>query len=556
MLYEKRRNIAPPVFRPPDPGIDTTPAIAGAWGNPNLEAIRAQIRIAASTFVRNVQDQGIDHLLEKCNKPTAEEYAKMCLEEVTKKLPKVKVSCCIELGGKIRGISLHDPISTHTARVLGNRMVATVKRHPATLEPMQNQKFWLAGLPDARLVSADLSKATDYFQHSLSQAIVRGAARGQAWTTEERDAMLHVMGPQELPDMRITKTGTHMGLSGTWAILNVVNAFAAYKARGDLHTTSSHRQCGDDLIGLYTRCEQNEYRRCIEDDLKLVYNQEKSYVGRSGRFCENFVTITDKDRKSTTAWCHPTVKIAEIVGAQECNGFSTSPWDILSGLAGLQSHPYREVRKGSLLTLKNLEHKLKLVPNLPLALGGSGRKTRSPSAKAARALVHYLHTGKKLVAHGALPDKVKEELLERAVEGRSAGLVPLSEYRVHLLTVLSIQSALEQGRVIKRTTVSAKAIIRQALRASKHTPAEGWEASPIFKTRVRKAFNPKTVFTLIWDSPKRLRRLATYALSNNRETFISRSRIEGLIVDDVQYFTNQNNAQRAVLGISPRPIGQ
>lgn len=88
--------------------------------------------------------------------------------------------------------------------------------------------------PNRRLLSADLTSATDLFPLDLVQALVRGLlkARGESRATplipeHFRRVMELLTGPQYLswPSLgkkEVTKRGILMGLPTTWTLLNLV----------------------------------------------------------------------------------------------------------------------------------------------------------------------------------------------------------------------------------------------------------------------------------------------------------------------------------------------
>lgn len=523
---------------------------ANPWSTERTQNL-AKLNVEWSTKARIEKTGFIDFIDTLTQDPTKEEFAEECIKYCAnlQEPPEIKVGSVVELGGKIRGYSIHPPQVTHAARCLGNRMIASVKRKQTVKEPLFNKPFTLRGKFGSRLVSADLSKATDYFQHEMTKAIVTGCADAQGWTNEELTAALRIYGPQKLKDGRVTMTGTHMGLAGTWAILNVANAYAAFEATRDLRT---HKQCGDDLIGLFTPLEEQVYKDTLQEDLKLVYNTAKSYVGSRGRFCENHVKITHVDLKETLATCDPDVKIAEIVGAQELNGFTTSPQMIVLGLGPLQVHQLTPVRQGAVKALQRMERRLGLVPNLPLTMGGSGRKTKNVTHAQVNSLKAYIRSGSGIALTGQLPDDVKERISARNYPTRTSGFIEAQELRVHQLCEVAKVERMATGRVVQASEISVVAVRRQALRRARHTTDKTPTIHPSFLKKASNSLrNPSTFQNRVQQSARLLRKVANRLTRLHRKEYLTKDQVEYAL--EKSWSTNrfQNGKSHRLLGLDP-----
>jgi hypothetical protein len=535
-------------LRPPSPPRDPK----NPWAEPEERLKKTlEANITWSTKARIEKVGFVDFIDDLTSDPDVEEIAKECLKHCAElpHPPRIKVGSVVELGGKIRGISLHPPQVTHAARCLGNRMIASVKRKSTVREPLLNKPFTLTGKAGARLVSADLSKATDYFQHEMSWAIVLGCAHGQGWSEVEIDAAEKIYGPQELENGNVTRVGTHMGLAGTWAILNVANAFAAWKASTD---SRSHKQCGDDLIGLFTPEQEQVYRDVLTNDLKLKYNMRKSYVGNAGRFCENHVRITLHDDQQVWASCEPSPKIAEIIGAQEHNGFSNNPLTMVPGLSLLAKHPLGYVSKNARQTLMRFERKLGLVPNLPMSMGGSGRCTGRVTKGQVHCLLAYLRTGRGIPQGGPLPGAFRDKLKALNSVGTTNGEIKLDDLRVHKLTVLSHVLRLSQGEVLRAETLPRASTKRMVLyrQHSKEPPSIHSSFLKKTKSRVR---NVSTLQSrLLSGTGRQLRKLANALPRLHRCAYISKSKAYLMIAEDWEKCKYQNGQHRPILGLTPR----
>lgn len=87
-----------------------------------------------------------------------------------------------------------------------------------------------------------------------------------------------------------------MGTGPTWIILSLLNSYAAYRTGT---RKEAYHVCGDDLIGIFTKTQKDQYIRTMEEDLQMVVNTRKSFYGPRGVFCERIVhddTIRVTDR--------------------------------------------------------------------------------------------------------------------------------------------------------------------------------------------------------------------------------------------------------------------
>lgn len=534
-------------LEPPRPARDP----ANPWANPEGRREEHYWKNVLWTTRARIERDGFNQFLDDLTSdPTEDEIAHECMAHVAdlKSPPDIKVASVKELGGKIRGISLHPPQVTHAARCLGNRMIASVKRKFTVKEPLFNKPFDLVGGKGARLVSADLSKATDYFQHSLTQAIVLGCADAQGWSQLEIDAAMNIYGPQRLEDGRVTQTGVHMGLAGTWAILNVANAYAATRANSD---PRSNRQCGDDLIGLFTPAEEELYRTVLTQELQLKYNMRKSWVGECGRFCENHVKITYSDDKQVWARCEPAPKVAEAVGAQELYGFTNNPAAMVPGLGLLANSKVKYVRTAARQSLERLEKKLGLVPNIPLAMGGSGRKTSKVSESQVNAVLRYMRTGRGINQTGQLPEPIRQRLSNLVPDGKVAGKIKVKDLRVHKLSMVAREMRLGQGEVLMADSIP-KAVVKRTARAMQRDKGSSALSQTFRLKKVRsRVRNLSTIRNRLRQDSKYLRKVANCLVRYQKELYISKERAYALLKEDWTKCRRQNGELRPLLGLDP-----
>jgi len=219
-----------------------------------------------------------------------------------------------------------------------------MKNLPVVLEPecRRGQK--------PQIYSADLSSATDYFDHDLAihVGITLCEALGQG--KEDKESIHRLFGPHtvlpqkggtfaETSGDETAKSGTgtdrsgddrempttrgiHMGLGPTWVILSLVNSYAAWYADAGRKTYSV---CGDDLVGYWSKSVTKKYEACLED-LGLVVNKSKSFFGRRGVFCERIVELAaDEQTAHVTDVGHlSAITAAKLVAGQSSNRFSVA----------------------------------------------------------------------------------------------------------------------------------------------------------------------------------------------------------------------------------------
>jgi len=260
----------------------------------------------------------------------------------------------VEKGGKVRVVTLHPGDEIHCARRLTSLWLSRLKNFAVTRQMMKNLPVVLE--PECRrgqkpqIYSADLSSATDYFDHDLAihVGITLCEALGQG--EEDKESIHRLFGPhtvlpqkggtfaeasedataesgtgtnrsgddREMPTTR----GIHMGLGPTWVILSLVNSYAAWYADAGRKTYSV---CGDDLVGYWSKSVTKKYEACLED-LGLVVNKSKSFFGRRGVFCERIVELAaDEQTAHVTDVGHlSAITAAKLVAGQSSNRFSVA----------------------------------------------------------------------------------------------------------------------------------------------------------------------------------------------------------------------------------------
>jgi hypothetical protein len=491
----------------------------------------------------------------EATKVTAKELGQSCIRRTAAMTtpPKIRPIAVTELGGKVRGVSLHPAEQTHAMRILGDRMIASIKRKTTCKFAMSNMEFELRGLPDAKVLSADLSKASDNFQHSINAAVIRGCAKGQNWTDEERTAALNTLGKQELPDGRITSQASHMGYAGTWAILSCLNNYAASKASRD---PRSYQTCGDDLVALWTEAQRQIYRTTIEE-LKLVYNEQKSYYGPNGRFCENFIETIMRDKKECVAKCHMITKIAEMVGARELNKQTAQPFGILTGLNVIRRTRDNIAAQAADHTLRRLEQELLLCPNVPPELGGSGRPTNRSSWAQVNCILHYLETGQKIQSTAKIGEKTRSYVQERMEKWEKAkshsGKLAIPDLRVLTVTAAAHEQRLDMDFEFEPIyPIPTNTIRRQAKKFQKSQRSTVTVNTDVFRRTIsRKIRNLSTLPQQLLGKPRLIRKLANQALRSERCYYLPTKLAAEAVQPFEALFTNQLDQPRNFLERTP-----
>uniref|UniRef100_A0AAT9H867 RNA dependent RNA polymerase n=1 Tax=Rhizopus microsporus narnavirus 4 TaxID=3156535 RepID=A0AAT9H867_9VIRU len=194
-----------------------------------------------------------------------------------------------ELGQKVRIATKHPAALAHFSRCMAARLLPVLKRERVFRRILHGDQVHIRGPPvPHKVYSADLTAASDYIEHDLGRAVLRGIADGLNISGPTRVALMKCVGSMEVPNLLATgpetlrtRLGAHMGLGTTWTILCILNHFAASKAG----PPSSYAICGDDLVAAWTSKQIEIYEYQLER-LGLVPNKSKAYEGSAGVFCE------------------------------------------------------------------------------------------------------------------------------------------------------------------------------------------------------------------------------------------------------------------------------
>jgi len=396
-------------------------------------------------------------------------------------------------------------------RTINQRLLATLRRKGYTKDSLGQFEFKLVGEVDSQLYSADLSKASDYIQHDILYAILRGAADGQQWSDKELDALAKCSGAMAVTRNGVemlTSSAAHMGLGGTWAVLSVLNLFALDRATGG--DTRKGRVCGDDMIGLLTPAERDTYVRILTKSCKLKLNEEKSFYGANGVFCEHFVEIDHEDSKETMATCHKTRKIAESTGAKTRYGFTDDGMGIIESLSSIANDPrqFQAHRVTAKFCIRQRARSQFLLRNLPVSLGGSNLVHGRVAKDAIAILCQFFKSGKlPFTGHHQKVDMAEGPALKESGQFSAAKVATairiqnerfrrlengetLTPLRQHVGTVKrQVRRMIKQGRGLPFQPPSKEHFTLAARRRIAHFPLSHWHRPKVFRRVLRIALN-------------------------------------------------------------------
>jgi len=276
----------------------------------------------------------------------------------------------VERGLKVRIASSHPAYVAHFSRCLSKHLLPFLKELKWSRSSLRNEPIELQSRHrSARLFSADLSAASDWIDHAVGQAVLKGLLEGLGASVADIEGAMRCLEPFVL-DGELTTRGAHMGLGTTWTVLSLLNAFAAYQASSN---KDSSRICGDDLIGLWTPREQHIYVRWIER-LGLKINEKKSFRGVRGVFCEKLVWIDSIGSGGVTAsQSQHCTTLKEVYSEEAIVTSKTDPINVerVQKIARDRSEPWamRTLAKERLSSFRIA----KGVPEGPAGMGGSGR---------------------------------------------------------------------------------------------------------------------------------------------------------------------------------------
>jgi len=348
----------------------------------------------------------------------------------------VAMTAITERGLKIRVASKHPPYVAHYSRCVSRHLLPFLKDLKWARDSLRGDgDISLVNKdPEAQLFSADLSAASDYIDHNIGQATLRGLLEGLELPQAEIETALRCLEPMALHTVQNeqlhvdeTTRGAHMGLGTTWTVLSLLNAFCGFQASDNW---KSFKICGDDLIALWTPDQVATYKRWI-NRIGLVLNESKSFYGPSGVFCEKLLVM----RKDGNG-CMRASQVLNTTCLKEV-------MSIKRVMEPEESERIRHIASNSLLLKEvraiaqwQLYHaKLpKYLPDGPVALGCNGRGPISLRHVKSRIKAFLLY-GPCTIAGGAGSAGLKPklgELRKRKIKVRCKGAIPYQDAEVRL----------------------------------------------------------------------------------------------------------------------------
>jgi hypothetical protein len=210
--------------------------------------------------------------------------------------------------GKVRVATIHNGRVVWAAQNLTKFFMPYLKKLSFTSPILRNRTVVLTPCgKDPILYSADLSKSTDPISIELSKFVLGELASRigkPEWYDRAVEAVFKPFVYEKDGVRRTSNCGALMGLGPGWIVLNLINAYAAYKAGASPKSLSI---CGDDLIGYWSQRICDKYEANLIS-LGLVPNKKKSFRGKNGVFCER--PVLQKGEIAIAKYC---VRMAEVL---------------------------------------------------------------------------------------------------------------------------------------------------------------------------------------------------------------------------------------------------
>lgn len=389
--------------------------------------------------------------------------------------------------GKIRVATVHTSTQAHFGRAISGETVPLLARHPWFRAGLTDGKVTLRG--EGKLLSADLTAATEWLSQERAVAIMDGIADALSWSDDKRKAAKELVGPQTLVHEGVprgrTKNSVLLGLGVSWTCLSILNAYNA--VGGIFAEDPSFAICGDDLIGLW----EEERRKAFFDRTVLSglrINRKKSYCSSTnGVFCERYLTVTAPGLATEI----------RILGLREA---TAAKLRFRGGQDGVLS-----VREGLTRALASAPRPLKKIiqralqqttpPRLPAGpafLGGNGGPIRSnKDAKHITACIHaYIRKGPLSLVQGVRDEAWREVVRHIRDLPPTQGGTPTSS------VLMAAQSAMIRAdlthirvRPVQRPIDAITRIAKARARDGAIYAAEGanpWYAAKVHRVLTRK----------------------------------------------------------------------
>jgi len=434
------------------------------------------------------------------------DYARIAGEYLDNVEPVLRPCPIVEMGGKIRVVTLHPAEEVTVARRLTQLWLSRLKKCVTSREMLRGGTVELHTTKrGVKVYSADLSAATDHIDHDLA-IFIATLLCNKIGRPHDVPLVRKLLGAKTVENqVGTTGCGIHMGLGPTWVILSLLNGFAAWNA-GALK--QEYHVCGDDLVGCWKQQTIERYEANLER-LGLVVNKSKAFEGRRGVFCEMIVSPT-----APGSWrAYNVGHLSEITGAKVRNHFTKNAFAVADHLRDVtvSRAVVDRARRG-------------LVPRSRVAgrvrNGGNGFGSLSNQG-----LIRILRRPVSLVvAHSTDPD-----VLDLAHDQQASGDVTLQD------ALVSYGSAKHIWACFRGEPPATRPITKQEFRRvsrldHRHATLSQVRDATLLSSLSRR--NKKVLMHLLATqplSPKVRRRLEAVASRRPRERFVSSQDLEFLI---------------------------
>jgi len=296
-----------------------------------------------------------------------------------------------ERGWKRRIVSAPPEEASLAGGALNSKLLAALRREPRCFWFLQGDRK--RAVEDAarghtsgfRVVSTDLTAATDALPHDLVAAVVQGLAEGWKGIPDEvAEVLFSLTGPQVLhyPDGQVvtSRRGVLMGLGPSWPLMSIIHLFwVDYSASGlgPEAVRAGHFNTaigGDDLIGFWPPSLLKAYRSTVTRCGGSFSKGKDFESGSSGNFTEMSFDVTARSPgvPGKVRWMGgiPTKGLTDLSLDLEGEAFEAFGSDAGRGskarrvIATLRPASWRRCRENG------------VVPCMPRALGGAGLPPR------------------------------------------------------------------------------------------------------------------------------------------------------------------------------------
>jgi len=250
---------------------------------------------------------------QKYTKPGMEMYFAEALRLVNDESD-ARILPIVQPDGKIRIASIHSTVEAWIARSISAVCFPHLKDISISRTMLRNERVRLFNPTKEKkfVYSADLSKSTDPIGVDTARFVLKELGKWihvPEWYYPAIDGVLKTHRLHYKDRVEETRCGALMGQGPGWAVLTILNSFAAWVAGAP---KGSYKTCGDDLTALWGDQVIDGYEQAISN-IGLKANKSKSFRHPSrGVFCEQLM----KRDGPNTAYGQPLLRIGEATGSR------------------------------------------------------------------------------------------------------------------------------------------------------------------------------------------------------------------------------------------------